>query len=332
MRSFKNALRGAALAAACLVLFSGSPASAAEKIVFADMTWDSIMVQNRIVAFIIDHAYGYDSDYMPGATPVVVQGLVTGDVDVDMESWTQNIQEVYDKAVASGKILDLGPSLATTSQGWFVPRFVVEGDQERGIEPMAPGLKTVFDLPEYWELFRDPEQPDKGRYYNAMAGWAITEKLSQKLKSYGLDEYYNDFIPGSDAALSGSLAAAYERGKPWFGYYWAPTWVLGKYDMIMLEEPPYDPQVWEETRACAIPPTDVNILVNTTLTDRAPEVLALLQKYEISEDNANKFLFYMKDTQANAMQTAQWFLKNNEDVWTKWLPAKDVAKVKKALQ
>ena len=41
--------------------------------------------------------------------------------------------------------------------------------------------------------------------------------------------------PGSGAGLSGSLAKAYEREEAWFGYYWAPTAILGKYEMVKVD-------------------------------------------------------------------------------------------------
>ena len=35
--------------------------------------------------------------------------------------------------------------------------------------------------------------------------------------------------PGSAAGLDGSIAKAAESGNPWFGYYWNPTSIVGKY-------------------------------------------------------------------------------------------------------
>jgi glycine betaine/proline transport system substrate-binding protein len=188
-------------------------------------------------------------------------------------------------------------------------------------------------MAKYWELFKDPEDPSKGRFYNGIAGWSVTEKNSIRLKAYGLDEYYNDFIPGSDAALSGSMVAAYQKGKPWFGYYWGPTWILGKLDMTPLEEPPYDPEVWNENYACTFPPVDVNILVHKDLPETAPEVVELLKNYETTLAMNNKFLAFMKDFEGDDAQqaAAEWFLKNYEAVWTGWVPAEVAEKVKAAL-
>ena len=112
-----------------------------------------------------------------------------------------------------------------------MPTYMIKGDKKRGIKLMAPELKKVEELKKYCKLFKDPEEPDKGRFYNAIASWQVTKKNTRRLKAYGLDKYVTNFIPGSDAALSGSMAAAYKRGKPWLGYYCSPTWALGMYDM-----------------------------------------------------------------------------------------------------
>jgi len=39
---------------------------------------------------------------------------------------------------------------------------------------------------------------------------------------------------GSAAGLDGSIANAFERETGWLGYYWAPTAILGKYEMVKL--------------------------------------------------------------------------------------------------
>ncbi len=227
-------------------------ASAAKKTVrFADLSWDSIQVHNRIAGFIIKNGYGYDVEYLPGETIPMVSGLIRGDLDIDMESWTENIQEVYDKGIKSGKMLDLGSNFPDSWQGWLVPTYMIKGDPGRGIKLITPDLKSVSDLPKYWEVFKDPEVPTKGRFYNSIPGWKCTEINSTKLKAYGLDKTFNDFIAGSDAALSGSMMAAYKKGQPWVGYYWTPTRILTQLDMTPLEEPPFDKEIWNTTKACA---------------------------------------------------------------------------------
>ncbi len=334
MRIRKHMWREAALLVAGVALvtlsFAGcAPSSQQKTVVFGDLSWDSAQVNNRIAGFIATHGYGYDVEYIPGDTIIILQGLRSGDVDVNMEIWVENQQDAYDEAVASGDVTDLGNNFGDNWQGWLVPRYMVEGDAARGIEPVAPDLKSVSDLPKYWELFRDPENPDKGRFINSLPGWECTAINSQKLVTYGLDQYYTDFVVGSDAALSGSMAAAYEKGEPWLGYYWAPTWVLGKLDMYALREPAYSDEVWNSTKGCAYPSNNVNVAVNSAFAADNPELVTFLDNFTTKTEQHNAVLAYMQDSGATTEEAAQFFLREYEDVWTKWVPA-DVAKAVKA--
>jgi glycine betaine/proline transport system substrate-binding protein len=257
---------------------------------------------------------------------------VRGDVDINMECWVENQQEAYDKGIAAGNVIDLGSNFPDSWQGWLVPTYVIKGDTKRGIKPMAPDLKSINDLSKYWELFKDPEDPSKGRFYSCIPGWECEKINEKKFKAYGLDKHYTIFLPGSDAALNGSMAAAYRKGQPWFGYYWAPTWVLGKLDMTPIEEPAFDQKVWDTNYACAYPSVRVNIIVNSSLQQKAPEIVEFLKKYETTQAMANKFLAYMQDEKADTQRAALWFLRNYQDLWTGWVPGKVSAKVKAALK
>ena len=320
------------IAAILLLPFSGVASAASKPLVIADLNWDSAQVHNRIAGFIIEKGYGYKIQYTPGATITLFAGLVRGDVDIEMECWVENQQEAYDKGIAAGKIIDLGANFPDSWQGWLVPTYVIKGDAKRGIKPMAPGLKSINDLSKYWELFKDAEDPGKGRFYSCIPGWECEKINEKKFKAYGLDKHYNIFLPGSDAALNGSMAAAYRKGKPWFGYYWAPTWVLGKLDMTPIEEPAFDKNLWDANYACAYPSVKVNIIVNSGLQERAPEIVEFLKKYETTQAMANKFLAYMQDEKADTQSAALWFLRNYEDLWTGWVPGKVSSKVKAALK
>lgn len=329
---------------AALVLIVGvNPASAKKTIVFADYGWDSIQVHNRIAAIIVEKGLGYPVNYVQGETMMLNTALIEAKgslaPSVNMESWTENWQALYDEGLAKGKdpnsdkgFINLGANFPNSVQGWYVPRYVVEGDAERGIEPMAPDLKSVSDLDQHWKLFRDPEDPTKGRFHSCLPGWACAQVNEKKFEVYGIKENYNIMQPGSDAALSGSMVTAYKRGKPWLGYYWAPTWVLGKLDMLQLEEPAFDQEIWDTTKACAYPAVKCDILVHKKLPEEAPEVVAFLKKYETTLDINNKFLAYMQDNKASTEDAAKWFLKNYEDLWTGWVSADVAKKVKAAIK
>lgn len=287
-------------------------------VIFGDVSWDSVQVHNRIAGFIIEHGYGYTPEYVPGETIPVYQGMIQGDIDVNMESWSDNVQEVYDKGISSGKIIDLGPNYSDSEQGWYIPTYMIKGDSARGIKASAPDLTSVDALSKYHQLFKDPEDPSKGRLFVGPPGWGATKVGQEKMTKLGLDKTFNAFLPGSDAALSGSMIAAYKKGDPWVGYYWAPTWVLGSIDMTILKG-----SEW--------PPAKVNILINPSLRERAPEVVKLLENYETTTAVNNEFLAVMKDKNYSTYDAAVWFLKNKEAIWKSWVSEGTYAKIKTAL-
>lgn len=301
------------------------------KLVLGDAGWDSFMFHNEVAKLIIENGYGYETTVTMGSTPATFTGLKNGDIDIYMETWSSNIA-TYDEDVASGDILELSTNYNDNAQGFYVPTYVIKGDPERGIEPMAPDLKTVKDLAKYWEVFKDEEDPSKGRIYGAIPGWEIDTAMREKVKTYGLDENYNYFGPGSDAALASSIAAAYEKGEPWVGYYWEPTWVMGKYDMTLLEDEPYSEELWNNGYACEVPAVDVTVAVHKDMPEKAPEVVDFLKNYQTSSKLTSEALAYMQDNEAEADEAAKWFLKEHEDLWTKWVSEEVADKVKKAIQ
>ncbi len=212
---------------------------------FGDYGWDSAIVHNRIAQYILENGWGYETDSTTGETISLFQGLVNRDIDVSMEIWVDQ-QPQFEPEVEAGTIIDLGANYPESVQGWYVPTYMIEGDEERGIEPMTPDLQHVDDLPEYKDVFEDPEDPEMGRFYDCIAGWECQRVNESKFEYYGLDEHYNRFQPGSGAALATSLVSAYEQGEPWLGYYWAPTWIFAQVDLTMIEEPEYTDECWED--------------------------------------------------------------------------------------
>ena len=315
-----------------LSLTGCTKAEGKQSLIFADAGWDSIQVHNAILGFIVENGYDYPpSEIVPGSSQVVLVATAEGDIDILTECWTENYGETYTDYIDSGAVIETNLVFDDNYQGWLVPTYMIEGDAERGIEATAPNLKSVSDLPEYWELFKDPEVPSKGRFHNSIPGWLCTEHNSIKVETYGLDEYFNDFLTGSDAALSASMVAAYEKGEAWLGYYWAPTWLLGKYDMTLLEEPPYDQEVWDRDRGCEYMSVACTSVIHPSMQEKAPEVVDLLNNYALSTSDINSILAYMRDSDSDASGAAVYFLKEYESMWTKWVPADVSSKVKEAL-
>jgi len=315
-----------------MMLSLGVKVLAQKTILFADAGWDSIRFHNHVVGIIMEEGYGgYTMEMVSGSTPVTFMGVRSGDIDVSMEIWTANQKEPYNEALAAGEVVELGVNFDDNAQGLYVPTYVIEGDAERGIEPMAPGLRTVKDLPDYWQVFKDEEDPSKGRIYGAIPGWEADRIMQAKVETYGLDETYNYFSPGSDAALSAGFVSAYERGEPIVGYYWEPTWIMGKLDMTLLEDEPYSEELWNNGYACEFESMPITIAANASFPEEYPELAEFLSKYSTSSKMISEALAYMMDNDTDERAAAEWFLENHEEVWTQWVSEEVAQKVKSSL-
>ena len=139
-------------------------AGGAEKVVFVDNSWDSIQVLNRIAGFLLEKGYGFQAEYLFAETLPGLMGVERGEAQVIMEVWVDNYGDWYEKARERHKIVSLGENYPGAPQGWYIPAYVVKGDPQRGIEPLAPDLEYIQDLPKYWKLFQSPEVPEKGAF------------------------------------------------------------------------------------------------------------------------------------------------------------------------
>lgn len=325
----------------------GSPGDQKQVIRLGDMQWQSLWINNAIAGFIIEKGYGYPVETVEVTTPIMQLSLVRGDLDVAMEIWTGNMVDWYNEVIEKGQMLDLGKVMDRTTQGWYVPAYVVHGDPERGIAPMAPDLRTVEDLKRYAHLFADPEDPGKGRLISCITGWDCANVNRVKLHAYGLADLYNLQEPGTSGALDAAIAGAYQRGEPLLTYYWEPTWLMGALDMVLLEEPPYSEECWALVRkgvagdiplnqippeaGCAWEDAPVVKGVHPSLKERAPEVVAFLERFMIPTEDLNKISAYMEENDVEADQAALWFFANYQELWRSWMPDDVAKKVEQAL-
>lgn len=300
------------------------------KIVVTDNGWDSQKVHNEIARIVVEHAYeGYTFDISSASSNMNWLSIINGDVDLDIESWTDNVAS-YPDDVANGDIVDVGVLVPNSTQGLFVPRYVIEGDPERNIQPMAPGLKTVKDLKNYPDVFPDHEDPTKGQITASIPGWMADEILYKKFLAYGLDESFNYNRLGSEGAIFASLTAAYNLGEPWVGFCYTPTVIAGQLDLVLLEDEPYDPAVYMDG-LCAFPAQELKIVSSKYFAEKAPDLLEFFQKYQTGSDAISAALAHLDEIGGSHVDTAIWFLKEYDEKIDQWLPAENAAALRSYL-
>ncbi len=307
----------------------------------ADFDWNSANVHTGIVQFILEHGYGCEVETTRGSTTPIMAAHYDSQLDVVTELWYDNIVTQYDAVEAEGIIENIGINTPDSQQAFYVDRNTVD----------KYNIKSVLDMnnPEIAALFTDPENPDMGRMVSCIGGWTCYTINHVKQRVYGLDKFYTNFDPGSSGALAAEIAGAFAKDRPIFTYYWAPTALMGKVDLVRLTEPPYDAACWgammdvvEDIKAngkdvykptCATEYKDMSLdkSVLTAWADTHPDETAFLRAYSLPTATVNKLLAYYEDEADGDMELlAIEYLSNNSE-WKSWVSAEVAANVSGAL-
>lgn len=306
------------------------------KVTIADMNWNSATFIANVDSFILQHGYGCDTELVPGDTmPTGTSMIEKGEPDIAPEMWSNSLKVALDRGVKEGRLQFAGPTFSDGGEeGFWVPEYMVE---------KTPELATIAGIKKHAKLFSHPEDPEQSAFYGCPAGWNCQISAGNLFKALDLERFGFDLIdPGSGAGLSGSIAKAYERQQPWFGYYWAPTAVLGKYKMVKVDfgsgvDAKYfsscitNPEC-TDPKVTMYPPSAVDTVITTSFAERSDAAVKYLAARSFTNAEMNGLLAWMEDNQADGEAVMVEFLTNHEAVWTQWV-SKDVAiKVKGALQ
>ncbi len=334
----KRTPRAAAVGAALGFLLGLTAAAGAAEcgtdktIDIAEMNWPSAAALAHIHAIILKNGFGCNVDIVAGDTvPTSASMLSKGTPAIAPELWTGSIQDIWDKGLKDGVVEVAGLSISDGAvEGWWIPKYVADAN---------PDLKKVEDLPQYASLFPDPDEPDQGRFYSCPPGWGCEINNAALFEAYGLEDTYNLFSPGSGGNLDAAITRAFTREEPIVFYYWGPTSIMGKYDMVRLEMPPYNAEIWKcnNDPECfpkgksSFPTPPVVVATASWLSKEAPNVFDYLGKVALNNVQISQMLSWGDENKAGAEETAENFLKTEQDLWTAWVSADVAAAVKAKL-
>jgi glycine betaine/proline transport system substrate-binding protein len=301
----------------------------------ADMNWNSASLIAHIDQFILNEGYACDAQLIPGdSVPTGTSMIEKGQPDVAPELWTNGIKEALDKGVAEKRLRYAGKSLTNGGEeGFWVPSYLVE---------QYPELTTIEGVIKNAKLFEHPEDDEKFAFYGCPAGWTCQITSGHLFNALKLEDHNFEMIdPGSGAALAGTIAKAYERNKAWFGYYWSPTPVLGKYEMVKVDFG--SGTDIEEFRNCTtqpdcespkvtmFPAAPVHTVTTESFATSQPIAYQYFQKRGFTNEKMSELLAWMEDNQADAEEAMYHFLETSPDVWHNWVPQDVAEKVQQAL-
>ena len=279
-----------------------------------EMNWSSAQVVTAVSAFLMENGYGCEVSVVPSDTvPAVTSVAENGEPDIVTELWLNSTGEAYQKLEEQGRVERVAEVLDPGGvEGWWIPSYLADEH---------PELTTIEGV------MANPELVG-GRFNNCPDGWGCRIVNDNLIPAFGLEDAgFEVFNHGSGETLATSMASAYEDGEPWFGYYWAPTALLGKYDMVKVELGEYKPEVHAANQnpdnadpgVSDFPAAPVLTSVTASLKEREPQIVELMSNVTFDVDVMNSLVAWKDENSASVEETAVYFLQNYKDVWGAWL-------------
>ncbi len=297
------------------VMISSAGAAYAEcgEVSITEMNWASSQIITEVSKFLMEQGYGCTVEKVPSATTTSVASLAeNGEPDIVTELWLNSTGDVYRKLEAEGKVVRLADVFDPGGiEAWWIPTYLAESN---------PELTTIEGV------LANPELVG-GRFNNCPDGWGCRIVSDNLITALGLRDSMEIFDHGSGETLATSIAAAYEDQEPWFGYYWAPTAVLGKYPLtpVRIGDIDADIHLANQNKENAnpgvsdFPPAPVLTVATTSLAEREPEIAELMGNVSFDISILNSLLAWQDDNGASAEEAAVYFLTNNSEIWSQWI-------------
>ncbi|WP_273219527.1 ABC transporter substrate-binding protein [Hyphomicrobium zavarzinii] len=289
----------------------GSAAHAAESsepIKFVLNDWTGQLLSSRIMGEALKRN-GYKIEYTTADTMAQFQGLETGDLHVQMEVWTTTTKDVFDAAIKTGGVENLGESGMNAREEWWYPEYMKE---------KCPGLPNweALKSPECVKAFSTPDTEPKGRYLGGPVTWAGFD--DERVAALGLN--FEVVHAGTDAALFAELESAYARKAPIILWIYSPHWAPAIYKGEWVEFPPYTPACYEEKRYdCGKPKGPILKAAWAGLKKKWPKAHAAISKFKVDTDEMNALILKVDRDKNSVEDVADGWLNANEARWRAWL-------------
>jgi glycine betaine/proline transport system substrate-binding protein len=312
-----------------------------ERVVIGELTWDGGLAIAHVLKTVLETKLGTEAELILADQPVIVSAMDKGDggIDVHPDFWMPNQAGLWNQYIEPGSretvLVNRNPYHGV--QGLFIPQYV----------QVQYGVKSVADLSnhEVGKLF-DSDGNGKGEFWAGAPGWASSNVEKVKARSYGYDQFFEP-IEVPVAVFQANLKTAYSRKKPILFYAWTPEWVHTMYDLVKLEEPPFngfameskkddplynakgcwkmyqpkDDLDWYEKShiTCAWPDASVYIAYSQSLTTRAPKVAQVFNQVALSSDMVGGWIFQMTVKKREPAEIAKKWVANHPRIVNVWV-------------
>ena len=245
-----------------------------------------------------------------------------GEIDVHPDIWLPN-QEAYTNDLVPKGTLKLSSKPYEGNQGYCVSQDFAK----------KMNITSIFDLgrPEVVKAM-DSDGNGKGEFWIGADGWASANVNQVKLRDYKLYDAGVEPIRAAEAVKNTRVLDSIKKGEGYAFYCYKPHAIWGMADVVMLEEPTFDPEKYKMIQPNADPDwytksyvaskdalKQIQIGWATSLEKQSPAIVEFFNNFQLKADDVSWMAYQVSVKERNPADVAREWMKNNEATVDGWL-------------
>lgn len=279
--------------------------------------WTGQHISARITGSLLEKA-GYTVEYVTAGAVPQFAAISQGDLDLQPEVWTNNVGDIYPKAVESGDIVIVGDLGLQPQEGWIYPPYM---------EEQCPGLPDYEALYDCAQAFASAETFPNGRLITYPADWGTRSKdvVAQ------IQVPFQPVAGGSEGAMIAEIKSAIAAEQPMLMMFWQPHWLFAEEELNWVKWDDAEVECVEESgqsrgNACGFEQASINKIANKDVAEKWPGAYALFETMSIDNDTQNALMLEIDQKGRDLDVVIDEWLAANEATWAPWVETAEAAK------
>ena len=286
-------------------------AAAAEPIKIAINEWTGQHISAHFAGQLFQKL-GHEVEYVTAGAVPQFAALADGSLHVQPETWTNNVGDIFPKAVENGDIIVVGGLGLEPREGWIYPPYM---------EEQCPGLPAYQALYDCAQAFAAADTFPDGRLITYPADWGT--RSSDLVKAIGVP--LKPVPGGSEGAMLAELKSAVAAKQPILMMMWAPHWVHADIEMNWVEWDNAGAECDEANQsrgsACGFTQASVEKIVAKDFGSTFPDAMKMVEQMSMTNDVQNALILEVDQNGREVAEVVSEWLDANAAVWQPWVDA-----------
>ncbi|GAB4283031.1 MAG: glycine betaine ABC transporter substrate-binding protein [Roseovarius sp.] len=293
-------------------------AQAAERIAIGVPSWTGAQAIAHVIGEIVTSRIGGEVEYVPGNNATIFQAMDQGKGDIDLhpDVWLPNQESFTKKYVDEAGTVELSSHPYEGNQGFCVSKDFAAKHNITDIADLGrPEVAAAMDS----------DGNGRGEIWIGAPGWASANVNEVKVRDYGLLDFLEP-IRAEESVKTARVKDSIAKGEGYAFYCYKPHAIWYMFDVVMISEPPYDPEKYKMVQPSDDPDwyeksyvaskdalKKVQIAWSKSLAGRSPAIAEFLKNFALTADDVSSLAYEISAKGRDPAEVAKEWVEKNSD-------------------